>query len=219
MSAVRACLRSLCNDLPARYEDALAELERLVQAMEAGQLPLDQLLDSYRRGAELLEQCRSQLQAVESAGEGAGGRTAEGLDRTHERHCRPPGCRTRLQRWVAAGEEALSRWVPADAPAGLGAGHALRRARRRQAVAAAAGAGRLRGGRRRPGRRHARGRGGGTDPRLFAGPRRHAVHGQRRAAPRQADGACAVRRGRRHAGRRCDAGPGLRGADAGRGRR
>jgi len=53
-------------DLPARYEDALAELERLVQAMEGGQLPLDQLLDSYRRGAALLAHCRTQLQAVES---------------------------------------------------------------------------------------------------------------------------------------------------------
>jgi exodeoxyribonuclease VII small subunit len=50
---------------PPRYEDALAELERLVQRMEDGQLPLDQLLDSYRRGAELLESCRARLAAIE----------------------------------------------------------------------------------------------------------------------------------------------------------
>ena len=50
---------------PNRYEDALAELERLVQSMEGGQMRLDQLLDNYRRGAELLGQCRAQLQAVE----------------------------------------------------------------------------------------------------------------------------------------------------------
>lgn len=50
---------------PVRYEDALAELERLVQRMEDGQLPLDQLLDNYRRGAELLETCRSRLAAIE----------------------------------------------------------------------------------------------------------------------------------------------------------
>lgn len=49
----------------ASYEHALAELERLVAEMEAGQLPLDQLLESYRRGAELLGFCRSRLQAVE----------------------------------------------------------------------------------------------------------------------------------------------------------
>ncbi len=52
-------------DTPASYEDALAELERLVQAMESGQMPLDRLLDSYRRGAELLAFCRDRLQAVE----------------------------------------------------------------------------------------------------------------------------------------------------------
>jgi exodeoxyribonuclease VII small subunit len=49
----------------ATYEQALAELDRLVQAMEAGQLPLDQLLDSYQRGAELLQFCRGRLEAVE----------------------------------------------------------------------------------------------------------------------------------------------------------
>lgn len=47
------------------YEQALEELERLVMAMEAGQLPLDQLLESYKRGAELLGFCRARLQAVE----------------------------------------------------------------------------------------------------------------------------------------------------------
>lgn len=53
------------QSLPPRYEDALAELERLVQRMEDGQLPLDELLDNYRRGAELLESCRSRLAAIE----------------------------------------------------------------------------------------------------------------------------------------------------------
>lgn len=50
---------------PASYEDALAELERLVGAMENGQLPLDQLLQSYRRGAELLQFCHARLEVVE----------------------------------------------------------------------------------------------------------------------------------------------------------
>ena len=50
---------------PATYEAALAELEQLVAAMEAGQLPLDQLLESYRRGAVLLAHCRGRLEAVE----------------------------------------------------------------------------------------------------------------------------------------------------------
>lgn len=51
--------------VPLSYEQALAELERLLAGMEAGQLPLDQLLESYRRGAELLGFCRARLQAVE----------------------------------------------------------------------------------------------------------------------------------------------------------
>jgi exodeoxyribonuclease VII small subunit len=51
--------------VPDTYEEALAELERLVAAMEGGRLPLDQLLQSYRRGAELLGFCRGRLEAVE----------------------------------------------------------------------------------------------------------------------------------------------------------
>jgi exodeoxyribonuclease VII small subunit len=50
---------------PASYEQALAELDQLVQRMEAGQLSLDHLLENYRRGAELLAFCRQRLQAVE----------------------------------------------------------------------------------------------------------------------------------------------------------
>lgn len=50
---------------PASYELALAELDQLLQRMEAGQLPLDQLLDSYRRGSDLLAWCRRRLEAVE----------------------------------------------------------------------------------------------------------------------------------------------------------
>lgn len=50
---------------PASYEAAVAELDRLVAAMETGQMPLERLLESYRRGAQLLAFCRERLQAVE----------------------------------------------------------------------------------------------------------------------------------------------------------
>lgn len=48
------------------YEAALQELEQLVARLDGGQLPLDQLLTQYQRGAELLAFCRSRLDAVEN---------------------------------------------------------------------------------------------------------------------------------------------------------
>ena len=52
-------------NLPANYEAALQELESLVGRLESGQLPLDQLLTGYQRGAVLLQFCRQRLEAVE----------------------------------------------------------------------------------------------------------------------------------------------------------
>ncbi len=51
---------------PSSYEEALRELEQLVASMEGGQLPLDRMIDGYRRGAELLAFCRGRLEAVEA---------------------------------------------------------------------------------------------------------------------------------------------------------
>ena len=52
--------------LPVSYEAALQELEGLVSRLESGQLPLDQLLAGYQRGAQLLKFCRDRLEAVET---------------------------------------------------------------------------------------------------------------------------------------------------------
>lgn len=52
--------------LPETYELALQELERLISELESGQLPLDQLLTSYQRGAQLMAFCKSRLEAVEN---------------------------------------------------------------------------------------------------------------------------------------------------------
>lgn len=52
--------------LPETYEAALQELEVLVARLESGQLPLDQLLTGYQRGAQLLTFCKGRLEAVES---------------------------------------------------------------------------------------------------------------------------------------------------------
>ena len=47
------------------FETALAELESIVASMEAGQLPLEQSLAAYKRGAELLKYCQSALAEVQ----------------------------------------------------------------------------------------------------------------------------------------------------------
>ena len=47
--------------VPASFEAALAELEAIVAAMEGGQLPLNESLVAYKRGAELLQFCQSTL--------------------------------------------------------------------------------------------------------------------------------------------------------------
>ena len=52
--------------MPATYEAALQELEGLVSSLESGQLPLDQLLTGYQRGAQLLTFCKGRLDAVET---------------------------------------------------------------------------------------------------------------------------------------------------------
>ena len=52
--------------LPATYEAAQQELEGLVASLESGQLPLDQLLTGYQRGAQLLAFCKGRLEAVET---------------------------------------------------------------------------------------------------------------------------------------------------------
>ena len=44
------------------FETALAELESIVTSMEAGQMPLEQSLAAYKRGAELLKFCQAALQ-------------------------------------------------------------------------------------------------------------------------------------------------------------
>lgn len=50
---------------PSSYDTALQELEQLVARLESGQLPLEQLMAGYQRGAELLTFCRDKLEAVE----------------------------------------------------------------------------------------------------------------------------------------------------------
>jgi exodeoxyribonuclease VII small subunit len=52
---------SQTTELPRSFEAALAELEDLVGRMETGELPLQESLAVYKRGAELLAYCQSAL--------------------------------------------------------------------------------------------------------------------------------------------------------------
>ncbi|WP_295624004.1 exodeoxyribonuclease VII small subunit [uncultured Nitrosomonas sp.] len=47
---------------PESFEAASAELEKIVVAMEAGQMSLEASLLAYQRGAELLQYCQDKLQ-------------------------------------------------------------------------------------------------------------------------------------------------------------
>ena len=46
------------------FEEALAELESLVEAMESDQLPLEELVAHYEKGAGLLQHCEEVLAAA-----------------------------------------------------------------------------------------------------------------------------------------------------------
>jgi exodeoxyribonuclease VII small subunit len=52
------------SDLPVSFEEAVAELESLVDNMDSKNMGLDQLLKDYKRGAQLVKYCRDRLSEV-----------------------------------------------------------------------------------------------------------------------------------------------------------
>lgn len=48
----------------ATFESALEELEELIETMESDQLPLETLVSSYEKGAELLNHCKQILSSA-----------------------------------------------------------------------------------------------------------------------------------------------------------
>jgi exodeoxyribonuclease VII small subunit len=52
-----------CKDMP--FEQALEELEKLVDNMEQGELPLDEMIKSFERGTLLAKHCRQKLAKLE----------------------------------------------------------------------------------------------------------------------------------------------------------
>lgn len=48
------------------FEKSLAELEKLVEQLEGGRLPLEDALRSFERGVALSRECQSALQAAQA---------------------------------------------------------------------------------------------------------------------------------------------------------
>ncbi|HEV2286465.1 MAG TPA: exodeoxyribonuclease VII small subunit [Steroidobacteraceae bacterium] len=53
------------DDKALGFEQALAELEGLVERLEHGDLPLDEALKAFERGVALTRQCQSSLQEAQ----------------------------------------------------------------------------------------------------------------------------------------------------------
>ncbi len=48
------------------FEDALAELEKIVTDVEQGKIPLEESIDKYEQGMKLIKHCRSILEQAEA---------------------------------------------------------------------------------------------------------------------------------------------------------
>lgn len=84
----------------ATFEEALEELETLVESMESDQAPLDELIENYEKGTHLYELCQKRLdnaqRRVDLIREGAksGDKTLEPFDEKSESLERNPESQT-----------------------------------------------------------------------------------------------------------------------------
>lgn len=58
--------KSKSTEAKPSFESAVAELERIVNDMEGGQLSLEDSLTAYQRGVSLLKGCQEQLADAEN---------------------------------------------------------------------------------------------------------------------------------------------------------
>ena len=77
----------MSEDLPAlSYEDALAQLESLLEAMEEGAVPLAALVEKFAEANQLLQHCEKRLEdaqlKIEKLKEKSGRSSFEELDET-----------------------------------------------------------------------------------------------------------------------------------------
>jgi exodeoxyribonuclease VII small subunit len=67
------------------FEQALAELEKIVARMEQGQLTLEQALSSHKRGIELARLCQQRLEVAQQQVKVLEGEVLKPLARTVEK--------------------------------------------------------------------------------------------------------------------------------------
>jgi exodeoxyribonuclease VII small subunit len=90
------------------FEQALAELERLVRQLEDGQTGLEEALAQYEQGIGLLKSCYGQLSQAEQRILLLSGTDAEGRPLTEPFEHRPTGAEApKRRRKAAEGEAAL----------------------------------------------------------------------------------------------------------------
>ena len=206
------------------FEQALGELEAIVDRLEHGDLPLEEALRQFERGVELARDCQARAEAGRAAGgdPAAEDRPTPNPSRSSRRRrvsraTRPalanPPFEERLDRWRRRVEHATRRLAAArDRPRPAGCTPPSATARSGPASASAPRSSTPR--RRRSACRSRRVDGaavcGRADPRLLARARRPAGDGRRRPAPRPPDLPPGVRRGDGDPRRRLAAGAGVR---------
>jgi exodeoxyribonuclease VII small subunit len=53
------------GELELSFEQALTNLEEIIQRMESGEAPLDSLVTNYQNGIKMLKFCRGKIEAAE----------------------------------------------------------------------------------------------------------------------------------------------------------
>lgn len=57
--------RTMSKKKPKNFEEAIARLENLTQAMQGGDMPLEESLAAYQEGVELVRFCQEKLAEAE----------------------------------------------------------------------------------------------------------------------------------------------------------
>lgn len=52
--------------MPKSFEESIEELEKLVDELEGGEVPLDQTLEKFERGMKLVQFCHGKLNDAEA---------------------------------------------------------------------------------------------------------------------------------------------------------